>query len=85
MENLLTPSDLAERYRCSTRTARRYMRRMEHMENPLRVTEKAVLQWEYDRTMGMGYDLGPVRKVKPKKAIQNGPIYISRIRPEVKA
>lgn len=82
MQQLLTVKDLADRYNCSEKTARRYMRRMEHMEKPLRVTDQAVLQWELDRTMGMGYDLPPIRKRAVKRA--TGPIIISRVRPTQK-
>lgn len=78
MRNLLTAQDIAERYRCSEKTARRYMRQMEHMEKPLRVTEDAVKQWELDRTMGMGYDLPPLRKVPIRR--QAGRVIISRVR-----
>lgn len=50
MEQLLTAKEVAERYRCSPDTARRYMRQMVHMEHPLMVTEKAVSEWEQSRT-----------------------------------
>ena len=50
MERLLTAKEVAERYRCSPDTARRYMRQMVHMEHPLMVTEKAVSEWEQSRT-----------------------------------
>ena len=78
MKRLVTVKELAERYNCSDKTARRYMRQMDHMEKPLRVTEQAVEQWELDRTMGMGYDLPPVRKAK--RIVRQGPIIISRVR-----
>jgi len=51
MERLLSTRDMMERYQCSRQTASRYMRRMEHQENPLRVTEKAVNAWEKSRTV----------------------------------
>lgn len=80
MKQLVTVKELADRYNCSEKTARRYMRRMEHMEKPLRVTAEAVEQWELDRTMGMGYDLPPLRR----KTAKAGAIHISRTR-EVRA
>ena len=51
MERLLSVKDMMERYQCSRQTASRYMRKMEHQENPLRVTEKAVTAWERSRTV----------------------------------
>lgn len=50
MNRLLTAKDIAERYQKSEKTAMRYMRQMEHMEKPLRVTEQAVEAWEIMRT-----------------------------------
>ena len=50
MKRLLSVSDMAERYQCSKKTAQRYMRKMPHMEKPLRVTEQAVEAWELGRT-----------------------------------
>lgn len=50
MKKLLTAKDIAERYGKSEKTAMRYMRQMEHMEKPLRVTEQAVEAWEMSRT-----------------------------------
>ena len=50
MDKLLTAKDIAERYGRSEKTAMRYMRQMEHMEKPLRVTEQAVEAWEISRT-----------------------------------
>lgn len=77
MKRLLTVKEMAERYRCSEKTARRYMRSMEHMEKPLRVTENAVESWEYSRTQ-------ETQTAKPAKRrrvpAQSGVIYISRVR-----
>lgn len=52
LEKLLTAKDIAERYGMSEKTATRYMRQMEHMEKPLRVTEKAVIAWEIGKLYG---------------------------------
>ena len=51
MEKLLFPDDVAARYHCSLPTARRYMRRAEHQERPLAVTEAALQAWEASRTV----------------------------------
>lgn len=52
MRKLLTVSDIQARYQLkSETTARKYMRQMEHMEKPLRVTEAAVDRWEDSRTI----------------------------------
>ena len=79
MKALVTVKQISERYNCSEKTARRYMRQMEHMEKPLRVTEQAVEQWELDRTWGLGYDLPPIRKAN-KKIPRTGTMHISRTR-----
>ena len=50
MKRLLTVKDIANRYQVSEKTARRYMRKMAHMEKPLMVTEQAVEAWELGRT-----------------------------------
>lgn len=49
MERLLRPADIAVRYDCTIQTARKYIRQMEHMENPLTVSEKALREWENRR------------------------------------
>lgn len=50
MERLLSVKDIADRYQCKPGTARKYMRNMVHLENPLMVTERAVADWERKRT-----------------------------------
>ena len=50
VRRLLNAKDIADRYQCSVKTARRYMRKMPHMEKPLMVTEQAVEAWELGRT-----------------------------------
>lgn len=54
MERILKASDIAQRYRVSPCTARKYMRLMDHMENPLSVYESSLLQWEYTRMTSPG-------------------------------
>lgn len=51
MERLLSVKDICERYQVKSVTARRYMRDMEHLENPLMVTERAVRSWESKKTL----------------------------------
>jgi DeoR/GlpR family transcriptional regulator of sugar metabolism len=77
---LLTVKEMAERYKCSEKTARRYMRSMEHMEKPLRVTEQAVERWEFDRTTDISDR--PVKRKMPRRYAGNGPIIISKVRPK---
>ena len=51
MERLLTPADIAARYTVTERTARRYMARMPHQTEPLRVSEADLARWEMNRTI----------------------------------
>lgn len=51
MERLFSVADICARYQCKPATARKYMRDMEHMENPLMVSERAVAAWERRKTM----------------------------------
>lgn len=80
MKALLTVKEMAERYKCSEKTARRYMRSMEHMEKPLRVTEQAVEQWEFDRMVTVV--TGPEKRKPHRRYVTSGPIIISRTRPK---
>ena len=61
LEKLLTAKDIAERYGVSEKTAMRYMRKMECMEKPLRVTERAVTAWEISRMYQPGSKDKPAR------------------------
>jgi len=49
LPRLYNAEDIAERYACSQITARRYIRQMRHMENPLRVMENDLRAWEAKR------------------------------------
>lgn len=49
MERLLSVKDIAERYGVSRKTAESYIHRMVHMEQPLRVTMRALFDWEAGR------------------------------------
>ena len=51
MEKLFSVSDLMDRYQCSRQTAIRHMQKMEHMEKPYMVTEKALMAYERSRTV----------------------------------
>jgi hypothetical protein len=51
MDRLYSVKDICARYQCKSATARKYMRDMEHIENPLMVSERAVAAWE--RRKGM--------------------------------
>lgn len=51
MERLLSVSDIMSRYQCSRQTAVRHIQRMEHLERPYMVTEKALAAYERSRTV----------------------------------
>lgn len=51
MERLLSVRDLMDRYQCSRQTAIRHMQKMEHMERPYMVTERALNAYEKSRTV----------------------------------
>lgn len=52
IEPLLTVRDVCELFRVKDqRTARKLMREMEHTENPLLVTERAVKAWLSKKTL----------------------------------
>lgn len=77
VKRLLSADDIAERYQCSKKTASRYMRKMPHMEKPLRVTEQAVEAWELGRMVEPdGTKINRTWNVRS----QEGVIYIERRR-----
>lgn len=49
MERLVTVKDISERYGCSMKTARRYLRQMFHYEAPLTAPRWAFDEWEQSR------------------------------------
>lgn len=52
MEQVMTVKRLAERYGCSSATARKYIRQMiPHMEDPVSATMEAFREWETRRTV----------------------------------
>lgn len=81
MKKLLAVADICERYGCSEKTARRYMRQMEHMERPLRVTETALESWEINRTYNP-VQTAPVIRPRTTK-VETGKFIIPRKRPGV--
>lgn len=83
LDDLLTVKQIAQRYDRSEKTAVRYMREMEHMEKPLRVTEKAVIAWEASKTYEPQQKSNE-RPARPKKKAQDlsgGRYRIPRVRP----
>ena len=51
MERLLSVRDIMTRHQCSRQTAVRHIQRMEHMERPYMVTERALAAYEQSRTV----------------------------------
>ena len=49
MERLVTVKDMSERYGCSLKTARKYLRQMFHYESPLAAPRWALDEWEESR------------------------------------
>ena len=49
MERLVKVKDISERYGCTMKTARKYLRQMFHYENPLTAPAWAVAEWERSR------------------------------------
>ena len=64
MERLLNVKAIAERYGCTTQSARNYIRRIDgHLENPIGVYESDLMAWEQSRRIG-----APVRQMRvPRK------------------
>ena len=71
MERLLRAKDIAERYSCSENTARNYMRKMAHTENPLTVSMAALAAWESERTVG-----GSLKMVKNIRQVNRQALYL---------
>lgn len=89
MEKLLNPADISARYGFKDknhRKAKQRMREMEHLENPLLVTESAVLAWERLHTEPPSNRL---RQTKKKRnpipvPLNGGKHLVSRERPKLK-
>ncbi|MBQ1790346.1 MAG: hypothetical protein II008_09220 [Oscillospiraceae bacterium] len=68
MERLVTVNDMAERYGCSLKTARKYLRQMFHYENPLAAPRWAFDEWEQSRErMPEGIDRARVERIQRRK------------------
>jgi len=63
MERLVTVKDICERYSCSGKTARKYLRQMFHYESPLTAPKWAMEEWELSRAS----DPGKTRTIVPRK------------------
>ena len=83
LDVLLSVKEIAARYGKSEKTAARYMRQMEHMEKPLRVTEKAVIAWETGRTYEPQQKTAerPARPRKKPQDLSECRYRIPRVRP----
>ncbi len=79
MEKLLSVRDIMERYGCSRETARVYMRKMEHMEKPLRVRESVLRIWELERTRAAGETAGKAERGRKKNVV---PLRAGALQPE---
>ena len=51
MDKLYSVKDICDRYQCKPATARKYMRDMAHLEQPLMVSERALKAWEERKTL----------------------------------
>ena len=79
MERLVTVKDMSERYGCTMKTARKYLRQMFHYENPLAAPKWAFDEWEQSRErMPAGISGARVAKIQTKK--QTGRVIVPRKR-----
>ena len=79
MERLVTVKDMSERYGCSLKTARKYLRQMFHYENPLAAPRWAFDEWEASRErMPEGISRARVDMILRKK--QTGRVIVPRKR-----
>ena len=81
MDKLLTPADVAAHLSVKPRTATKYMREMEHMEQPLRVTESALRAWIAGRTVGPAAAKTAMTARRKQKSQAGEPMRIPRRRP----
>ena len=74
MERLITVKDISERYSCSGKTARKYIRQMFHFENPLAAPKWAVEEWERSRAEepAAGISEKRARIIVPRRRANNG-------------
>lgn len=69
LETLLSVADICARYQCKPTTARKYMRQMDHRENPLMVTERAVKAWDERNTLPPERVLRAILKERGKRNV----------------
>lgn len=81
MTKLLTPADVAAHLSVKPRTAAKYMRQMEHMEQPLRVTEAALSAWIAGRTVAPAETKAAMTARRRKAQTAGAPARIPRRRP----
>lgn len=79
MERLLKVSDISERYGCTAKTARKYLRQMFHYENPLAAPEWALSEWEKNRER-MPVGIGNRRKAEITERKRTGRVIVPRKR-----
>lgn len=68
-ERWLTVGDIAERMQLSKSSAYTYMGRMEHITEPLRVSEKVLEAWIAEHTV---YPVEKKTSYKPRKIMKRG-------------
>ena len=79
MERLITVRDMSERYGCTAKTARKYLRQMFHYENPLAAPKWAFDEWEESRErMPSGISKARVSVILNKKNAE--PVKVPRKR-----
>jgi hypothetical protein len=79
MERLLKVSDISERYGCTAKTARKYLRQMFHYENPLAAPKWAFDDWERSRER-LPAGVTPRQKVEIERRKTQGRIIVPRKR-----
>ena len=79
MERLVTVKDMSERYGCSGKTARKYLRQMFHYENPLAAPQWAFDEWEQNRER-MPAGISQNRKVDILNRKEHGRVIVPRKR-----
>ena len=79
MERLLKVSDISERYGCTMKTARKYLRQMFHYENPLTAPAWALTEWEQNRER-MPAGIGNRRKAELTERKRMGRVIVPRKR-----
>jgi len=67
MERLYSVRDIQERYQCNPATARKYIRQMVHIEQPLMVSERAIREWEQRKMVMPGWMIREEMKRRANK------------------